>query len=172
MVGKLWMEFRLAVSANGIVTNRLGWMAGIGETSLWTLATAVPFTSNAGALDASASFLGFNHLPAATTVIKTVTSDRATSFTEIGTNQGLLAANVFTNLAVTFDPNDVDANRRIRFYQDNLELTTAIPQTTIDAWTNLKANSLGLIVSAVGGSSVSSDILYLDSWRIAQLWVT
>lgn len=168
-IGKLWFECRVAVSTNGIVTNRLGWMIGLAEVDLWTLATGVPFSSNAGAITNSAAFLGFEHLPADTTQIHTAYSDRATSFTEVGTNQGVLAANTFTNLGMVLDPYNPDSTRRVRFYQDNLELTTAISAATIVAFTNLNANSLGLIMAAVGGSATSTDSFYCQWWRACQL---
>jgi hypothetical protein len=166
-VGKLWFEARIAV--NTVAVNRANIMVGLAETSLWTLATGVPFSSNAGAITNSASFIGFEKLAGDTTQLHTAYSDRATSFTEVGTNQGTLAANTFTNVGFTYDPNDSDNTRRIRFYQDNLELTTAISQTTIAGFTNLNAHSLGLIAACMGGSSTTSDSLFIDSWRVAQL---
>jgi hypothetical protein len=168
---KLWFECRVAVSTNGIVTNRLGWMIGLAEVDLWTLATGVPFSSNAGAITNSAAFLGFEHLPADTTQIRTAYSDRATAFTEVGSGQGVLAANTFTNLGFIYDPFYPDNTKRVRFFQDNVELTTGVSQTLLTGFTNLNANSLGLIVAAVGGSASSSDALYVQWWRAAQLAV-
>jgi hypothetical protein len=170
---KLWFECRLAVSTSGIVTNRLGWMVGLAEVDLWTLATGVPFSSNTGAaITNSAAFVGFNHASADTTQIHTAYSDRATSFTEVGTNQGVLAANTFTNLGFIYDPFYSDNTKRIRFFQDNVELTTGVTQTLLTGFTNLNANSLGLIFASVGGSATSSDSAYLQWWRSAQLAVS
>lgn len=165
-MGKLWFEARVACTS--VVTNRIGWMIGLAETTLWTLATGVPYSSNAGAITNGASFLGFEHLPADTTEIRTARSDRATSFTETGSAQGTLAAYTFTNLAFTIDPADFDSTRMVRFYQNNIELGTAMSKTTLTGCTNLDANNLGLIIAAVAGSGVSSDIFFVDWVRIAQ----
>lgn len=172
---KLWFECRIALDS--VTTNVAGLFVGLAETSLFTLATAVPFTSNTGiALSNAGSFLGFNKPAVNTTTMNTVYNDRATSFSILGTGEvgsttlaGAVAANTFTKLGMLYDPNDRNG-RNVRFFQDNYELTTAMTNTQIKATTNLKANSLGIMMSVVGGSAASSNNVYLDWWRIAQLY--
>ncbi len=164
---KLWFECRIALGL--ITTLHAGLFVGLAETSLFTLATAVPFTSNAGtAIDASGAMIGFNKTAAQTSLMHTVTSDRATSFTVVGSGEVTgVAANVFTKLGILYDPRARDG-RNVRFFQDNVECATALKNSDITTSTNLKANSLGLLIAVVGGSAASNDKVFLDWWRVAQ----
>lgn len=176
--GPLWFECRIAVKS--LLTLRNGFLVGLAETDQWTLATGVPFNGNAAAITNAASFLGFNKweivstTPAATTGlpggINTSYSDRATSFTQLAADAAIMsAAFAFIKLGMVYDPKARDPNRMVRFFADNVELSTAMTRTQLAATTNLKAKSLGLIVASVAAASVSTDATYLDWWRCYQL---
>jgi hypothetical protein len=169
---KLWFECRLAISS--IVASRLGFFVGLAETQLFTLATGVPFSSNTGAaITNGGAMIGFNKTAANTTTASTVRSDRATSFTAIGsgevggTGTNALAAYTFVKLGMKYDPRDKDG-RNVRFFADNYELPTALKNSDITGTTNLKAGGLNFLIATVGGSAVSSDATFLDWVRIAQ----
>src|SRR5439155_21491776 len=53
--GKLWFECRIAVKS--LLTLRNGFLVGLAETNLWTLATGVPFNADAAAITNGAAFL-------------------------------------------------------------------------------------------------------------------
>ncbi len=165
--GRLAFEVRIAVKS--VLTNRNGFFVGLGETDLFTLATAVPFSSNAGNPTNGGSLLGFHRLGAGTTIIDAAYTDRATSFTNVNTTAGeaTMAAFTFTKLGFVYDP--TDTVKVIRFFQDNVELASGITPATWKALTNANANCLGLMAATVGGSAVSTDAIYLDWWRCAQL---
>lgn len=163
--GKLWCEFVYA--QNSIATNMAAVFMGLAETELWTLATGVPFNGG-DAITNSASAIGFRIEEDGLGVIDTVYSDRATSFTNIGdTEGGTLAANTFRNLGFVYDPNE--SERCIRFFANNVELTTAVSKTTLTGLTNLDANALGLIIACCADTGGTSFAGYLKSWRVAQL---
>lgn len=166
-VAGIYFEARLAISS--ITASHLGFLVGLAETNLWTLATGVPFSSNTGAaITNGAAFIGFNKTAANTTTASTVVSDRATSFTAVGSGEVTgLATNTFTKLGLVYDPNNV--TRCVRFFQDGIELTTAYTRAQVVATTNLKAGSLAPIIALVGGSAASSDYLHLSSWRLGVL---
>ena len=166
LAGKLWFEARLAYTP--IVTNGIGWFLGLAETELWTLAAGVPF--NAGdAITNSASAIGFRKPEDDTTTFDTVYSDRATSFTEVGGAEGSVAAAYqWTKLGLVFDPNAAAAER-IKFYQDNLELSSKVTNAVLIALTYLDANALGLLFAQIADTAGTSGASYLDWWRCVQL---
>lgn len=169
--GKLRFEARIATKS--ILTLRNGFMLGLAETNLWTLATAVPFNGDAGLLNASAAFVGFNkfEIIGATTVfaskqsvsggINTSYNDRATALTAIGADDYTgQAAFTFVKLGFVYDP--TDATNCIKFFANGVQLPTTLSRAAIVATTNLKANSLGIIVASVAAASVSTDATYVD----------
>jgi hypothetical protein len=166
--GKLWFEARVAVQST--ITNGIGFMLGLAETQLWTLAAAVPFNA-ADAITNTAAFVGFRYPEDDTTTADSVYSDRATSFTAIGDGEVTgLADNTFVKLGMVYDPGELDANV-IRFYQNGAELGTKVSRSTLAGLTNLDAGTLGLIFAQIcdtGGGAISS---YLDWWRVAQMRV-
>lgn len=166
--GKLWFECRVALYTAS--ASLMGAFIGLAETSLFTLATGVPFSSNTGAaITNGGAMLGFSRPTANTTTASTVYSDRATSFTTIGSGEVTgMSAYGFTKLGIKYDPLD-PSGKHLRFYQDNVELTSYLTNTTIAATTNLKAGSLGLMVNIVGAAT-ASNALYLDWWRVAQYY--
>lgn len=164
--GKLWFE--VCYAQNSILTNMAAVFLGLAEVEQWTLATGVPFNGG-DAITNSASAIGFRIEEDGLGVIDTVVSDRATSFSNIGdTEGGTLVANTFKKLGFVYDPNALTANR-IRFYADNLELTTKISGTTLGAYTNLDANPLGFIWATCADSAGTAFAGYLKWVRIAQL---
>lgn len=170
---RLWFEACIANSS--LVTNGIGWMFGLAETEQWTLATGVPFNGS-DAITNAASFVGFRKGEDALGVVDTVVSDRATSFTNVtgGTTAGgttdvsaLSAANVFHKFGMKYDPGNID--RTIRFYQDNVELKTAISKETLQAYTNLDANALGMIFAQICDSAGTAIHSYINWAWAAQL---
>lgn len=167
---RLWFEGCVAI--NTLLTNTMGFMMGLAETEQWTLATGVPFNGG-DAITAGASFIGFRKGEDALGVVDTVVSDRATSFTNIGASEGSIsAAYTFVKFGFTYDPGpgkDYNPNRIIRFFQDNLELTTAISKTTLTGYTNLDANALGPIFAVIADSAGTTAECYLKWLEVAQL---
>ena len=176
--GKLWFECRIAVKS--LLTLRNGFLVGLGESDLFTLATAVPFNADAAVPTNGGSFIGFNKweivstTAAATTSlpggINTSRTDRATSFTQIQADAAIMsAAFTFIKLGMVYDP--YNTAKAVRFFADNLELSSYITPTQLAATTNLKANAVGLIIASVAAASVSTDATYLDWWACAQMSV-
>ncbi len=166
--GKLWFECCIAVSS--IVASHVCFLVGLAEVSLWTLAVGVPFSSDTGAaITNSAAFIGFSKPAALLGTVSTAVSDRATSFTAIGTSEATgITAFTFFKLGFTYDPRDT-ANS-VRFFLNSVQLPTTYSNASLVATTNLKANNLGLIMAVQGGSAASSDAVFMDWWRIAQLF--
>lgn len=164
--GKLWFECRMAM--NTILTNTVGWFVGLAEVEQWTLATGVPFNGGDAITNAAAA-IGFRKEEDGLGVIDTVYSDRATSFTNIGdAATSVSAANTWIKLGMIYDPDKTD--ECITFYADGVKLTTAYSKSSLQALTNLDANALGLIVAAVADSAGTAASVYMDWWRIAQLF--
>lgn len=175
LAGPLWFEACVAVDV--VTANSHGFFLGLAEVDQLTLATAVPFTSNAGtAITNTASAVGFNLPCNGLGQVKTVYSDRATSYTSVGaTDATVLSPFVFTRLGMVYDPrangtsNTIPQTCAIRFYQDNVLLPTGITNATLVATTNLCAKNMGLLFSTIAGSSVSTGLTFLKWWRCAQL---
>ncbi len=170
------LRFECRVATKSILTLRNGFMVGLGETNLWTLATGVPFIGDAALLDASASFIGFNKFEAISATgtgtsisggINTSYTDRATTFTMIGADDYTgQAAFTFVKLGLVYDP--TDAVNCIKFYVNGVQLAHTLTRAAIVATTNLKAKSLGMIIASVAAASVSTDATYLDWWACHQ----
>lgn len=175
--GKLRFEARVATKS--ILTLRNGFMLGLGEVNQWTYATAVPLNADAGLLTNSGSFIGFNkfEIIGATTVfaskqsvsggINTSYTDRATAFTAIGADDYTgQAAFTFVKLGFVYDP--TDAVNCVKFYANGVQLAHTLTRAAIVATTNLKANSLGMMLVSIAAASVSTDATYLDWWACHQ----
>lgn len=162
--GALFFECEYAQAS--LVTNMASVFIGLAEVDQMTLATAVPL--NAGdPITNTWSGIGFHLKEDGLGVVDTVVTDRATSFTDLGAGEGgTLVAYTFKKLGFIYDP-QADAAKRIRFFADNLELTTKYTQTLLAATTNLKANALGLVWAAVSDSAASYTG-FLRWWRVAQ----
>lgn len=165
--GKLWFEVRVIL--NSILTNMNSIFVGLAETDLWTLATGVPF--NAGdVITNSAAAVGFRKAEDGLGVWDTVTSDRATSFTNVGASATSVAANTFIKLGMVYDPERT--TDIIRFFADGVQLATVISAATLAATTNLKAGLLGFIMASVADSAGTGGGPSIDWVRIAQLLPT
>lgn len=165
--GKLWFECRVLL--NSILTNMNGMFVGLAETDLWTLATAVPF--NAGdAINNGAAAIGFRKGEDGLGVWDTVTSDRATSFTNVGASATSVLANTWIKLGMVYDPERT--SDIVRFYADGVQLATSLSAATLAATTNLKAGLFGLIIASVADSAGTTALPAMDWWRIAQLLPT
>lgn len=163
--GKLWFE--VCYAQNSVATNMAAVFLGLAETDQWTLATGVPFNGG-DAITNSASAIGFRIEEDGLGVIDTVYSDRATSFTNIGdTEGGTLTANTFRKLGFVYDPSRT--TDCIRFYANNLQLSSVVSKTTLQGLTNLDANALGFLWSSCADSAGTSFAGYLKWVRIAQL---
>lgn len=166
--GGFWFEVRLAISS--IAASHSGFLVGLAETNLWTLATGVPYSANTDAITNGAAFIGFNKPVANTTTWNTSYSDRATALTPIGAGEVTgIAAFGFTKLGMVYDPANV--KRAVRFFQDNVELPTAFTLANILARTNLKANSLAPVIAHVGAASAANEVLAASFWRWGALAV-
>ncbi|KKM14574.1 hypothetical protein LCGC14_1704760 [marine sediment metagenome] len=164
--GKLWFECRIAMSS--IATGGIGFLVGLAETQLWTLATGVPWSGAEGAITNTAGFIGFHYPETDTSTMDTVYSDRATSFTKVKDAAVTgVAADTFVKLGMVYDPDD--SINCIRFYQDGVPLPDVISRTTLTGLTNLDAGTLGLIFSQHADSAGTAIISYLDWWRCYQL---
>jgi hypothetical protein len=165
--GKLWMEARMAISS--IANNGIGFMLGLAETTLWTLATGVPFNGG-DAITNSASFIGFRKEEDGLGVLDTVYSDRATSFTNIGDAASSMLANTFIKLGMKYDPTNAAAC--VTFWVNGTQLTTVLSRAALVAMTNLDANALGIIFAMVADSGGTAIRPYIDMWRVIQVPVT
>lgn len=173
--GKLWFEACVAVDV--VTANAHGFFVGLAEVEQWTLATGVPFSSNTGlAITSGASAVGFNLPCNGLGQVKTVYSDRATSFTAVGaTDPSVMTAFAFTKLGMSYDPKRTGSSSSqpntcaIQFFQDNVMLPTGITSAALIALTNLDANAVGLIFATIAGSSVSTGLSFMKYWRCAQL---
>ncbi len=168
---RLWFEGCVALSS--ILTDTLGFFMGLAETELWTLSATVPFNAASAAIDASASAMGFYKGEDALGVVDTVVSDRATSWANIGDDEGSIsAANTFAKFGFTYDPgpgNDFDSSKIIRFFQNNAELATGVTRAALIAYTNLDANALGPIFATITDASGTAALAYLKWLEVAQL---
>lgn len=163
---KLWFEARVAVDS--IVTDGVGFMLGLAETQLWTLATGVPFSGGADAITNSASFIGFHYPEDDTSTMDTVYSDRATSFTKVK-DAGVtgFAADTFMKVGMVYDPTNLTDT--IKFFVNGVQLPDTISSETLTGLTNLDAGTLGLIFSQIADSAGTGIIGYMDWWRCYQL---
>lgn len=168
--------FEACIATNSVATNTQGFFIGLAEIEAMTFGTSIPFTSGTGlAISNTGAMLGFNLPTNGLGQMKTVYSDRATTFTAVGaTDAALMVAYVFTRVAISYDPNrkgTVSTNSStccIQFWQDNVLLPTGITKATLTGLTNLNTKALGLCWSSVGGSAVSTGINYMKWWKFAQ----
>lgn len=159
---KLWFEAEIGV--NVITTDGTAMFCGLAETNLWTLATGVPFNGG-DAITNSAAAIGFRHTEDGLGTLDTCYSDRATSFTNIGDDEGTIAAATLTKVGMIYDP--LDSARCIRFFQNGVELATAVSRSTLTGLTNLDAGVLGFLFAACA-DTVDTGIAYLSQLRVAQ----
>jgi hypothetical protein len=162
--GKLWFEHRMCFTH--ILTNGIGWICGLAETELWTLATGVPMNGG-DALTNAAGFIGWNKLEDGLGVINTCKNDRATSApTAIQATVGSVAAFEFFKLGMFYDPGN--SAECIRFYFNGIQSSTVVSKATLQAYTHIDANALGFIFASVQDSGAATESFH-DWTRIYQL---
>lgn len=163
--GKLWFE--ICYAQNSVATNMASVFLGLANVAAVTLSTTVPL-NDGNAIDASMYGIGFRIEEDGLGVIDTVYTDGATSFTNVGdTEGGTLTAYTFKKLGMFYDPND--SAKCIRFFADNVELTSAVSRSTLTGLTNLDAAGLGLLMAFCADSGGTSFDGYVKWVRIAQL---
>ncbi len=163
--GKLWFEHRLCFSP--ILTNGIGWILGLAETELFTLATAVPLNGG-DALTNAGSFIGFNKLEDGLGVINTCFSDRtAAAPTSIQASVASVAAFEFVKLGMFYDPSN--ATECLTFYVNGVKQSTVWTRATLTGKTNLDANALGLMFAVVADSAGTTANVVHDWTKIYQL---
>jgi hypothetical protein len=186
--GKLWFEACVAIK--GILATTQGFFLGLAETDLFTLATGVPINGGAATITNGGSMIGFQSIETGPLAINTVMSDRATSFTTIqagvagtlpvglvpafepaGPPAGVAAgsfgatAYTFTKLGMIYDP--AQSGGCITFFQDGLPFATQYSNASLIGTTNLKANSLAMMLAVIG---TGTGAVYMKWWRCAQLY--
>ncbi len=163
--GKLWFEHRLCFSP--ILTDGIGWILGLAETELFTLASAVPLNAS-DAITADGGFIGFNHLEDGLAVINTCRADRAAAApTLIQAGVKSVAAFEFVKLGMFYDPSN--ATECITFYVNGIKQTTVLTKAALQAFTYIDANALGLMFAVVADASGTTGKVYHDWTAIYQL---
>lgn len=163
--GKLWFEHRMCFT--GILTNGLGWILGLAETDLFTLATAVPMNGG-DAITADGGFIGFNKLEDGLGVINTCKADRAAAApTSIQAAVGSVAAFEFFKLGMFYDP--ANAVECLTFYFNGIKQSTVISKATLQAYTYIDANALGFMFASVADSAGTTSESFHDWTKIYQL---
>lgn len=158
--------FECRYAQNSIATNMASVFFGLGEADAITLGADTPLNSG----DATAntwSGLGFQVTEDGVGAVRTVYTDRATSFTEVEAGVKTMAANEFNNYGFIVDPNET-ANF-ITFYVNNQPTATRVSRATWTALTNADANSMALMFAVAADSAGTSFANYMPWWRVAQL---
>ena len=78
-----------------------------------------------------------------------------------------MAANTLIKYGMVYDPKQTDDC--IRFYENGVQLTTEMSNSTLTGKTNLDANALGVIASVIADSAADAVKFYLSRWRCFQL---
>jgi hypothetical protein len=163
--GKLWFEHRMCFT--GILTNGIGWICGLAETDLFTLATAVPLNGG-DAVTADGGFIGFNKLEDGLGVINTCRADRAAAApTSIQAAVGSVAAFEFFKIGMFYDPSN--AAECLTFYFNGVKCSTVITKAVLQAYTHIDANALGFIFASVADSAGTTSESFHDWTKIYQL---
>lgn len=160
----IW-EARVALTS--ILTNMGQWFVGLGENSAVTFGAATPL-ANADALSTGDAKIGFNRLEDGLAVLNTSYADHAAAWTNIGASAyTALAANTWVKLAMIFDPKG-DPLRCVRFFVNNVEMTTAMTRAALLALTHLDAKALGFVMAFFADSAGTANYQYIDWVRCAQ----
>lgn len=162
--GKLWAEFTYAQSS--IATNMASVFFGLANVGGITLSTTVPL-NDGDPISNTMYGIGFRIAEDGLGVVDTVSTDGATSFTNIGaTEGGTLAAYTFTKFGLKYDP--TDTTKAVRFYVNGAECATGLPLSAVQAFSNINANGLGWIWSSTADSAGTSFKGLMKRIRIAQ----
>ncbi len=166
------LYFEACWALNSILTSTVGIFVGMAETELLTLSATVPLAAT-DVPDAAGAMIGFHKGEDALGVVDTVYADRAATFTNIGDDEGLIdAAYTFVKTGFLYNPGqlaDYDSSRVVRFFQDNIELDSALSKTSLTGLTNLDANALGPIFALISDASGTATKAYLKWLEVAQL---
>ncbi len=165
---KLWFEARIATTS--ILTNAGQLFCGLCETAVTTYSVTIPL-GNADVVSSAPALLGFNRLEDGLNVLNTSYADHATSWTNIqATANSTLAANTWIKLGMKVDfSNNADPARAVRFFVDGVECSSAMTKAALLALTHLDVKGLGPCL-AFYGDSEGSDYVYIDWWRVAQVF--
>jgi hypothetical protein len=130
--------FECGFKLNTITANNCYVFTGL---SNGTVATN-DLVDDTGAAKAAKDFIGFHRL--ATSVAGMDTMFQATSQTKVvvGANAATLAADTYTKLGFMYDPTQIDSNKKIRFFQDGVELAGAVNSTQLANTTTFPDNGL------------------------------
>lgn len=161
--GKLYFEASIAVST--ILTNTIGFFVGLAETNQLTLSATVPFNA-ADATSNTGGMIGFSKSEDGLGVVDVSVADRATSFTAIKASTASMTAYTFVRLGMLYNP--ADSARCLRFFVNNVEDSTALTKTALQAYTYVDAANLGFLMATIGDSSASTNATYLEWVRILQ----
>lgn len=165
---KLWFEARVATTS--ILTNAGQMFVGLGENNVTTFSATIPL-GNANATSNAIAMIGFNRLEDGLGVLNTSYADHATSWTDIqAAASSTLAANSWIKLGMRVDfTAAADPLRAVTFFVDNIECSTAMTKAALLALTSMDAVGVGPL-AAFYGDSEGSDYMYLDWWRVAQVF--
>ncbi len=169
---KGWFEGRVATTS--ILTNAGQMFFGLAQTAVTTYSVTIPL-GNADAISSALAMIGFNRLEDGLGVLNTSYADSptpgVTAWTNIqATANSTLAANTWIKLGMRWDfTAQADPARAVRFFVDNIECSTAMTKAALLALTSLDAVALGPCF-AFYGDSEGSDYVYIDWWRVAQVF--
>lgn len=163
------MAFECCVAQKSVVTNMASSFIGLAETSLMTLATALPLNASDNPTN-DGGMIGFQVKEDGLGAIDTVRSDRTTTLTSIGaTEGGTLVAYTFKKLGIRYDPNDAD--KCVRFFTNNIECATPLTRAALQAYTNIDVNNLGLLCVTCADSAGTAHEFYMKWWGYVQEFV-
>lgn len=154
------------IARDNILTNASATAFGLAETNLFTLSATVPLNAGDG-MSNGGGFLGFNLLEDGLGVVNTCRSDRATATpTNIQAAVATMVANAYKKFEIVYDPNK--SAKCVSFFVDNVEQTTYVTKTALQAFTYIGKGSLGLLLACCADSA-ASQATYLKWWYAGQM---
>lgn len=174
--GKLWFEACYlqnggvatgtgSVQGDAIPTNCANVFVGLAEVGTVALSTTAPWLDT-GATATTASMLGFYIGEDGLGVVNSGYSDRGAAFTAVSTSEpGTMTAWVPKKLGLTYDPNDTV--KALRFFVNNVELTTGMTNSQLAALTYIDVNALGRMIATSADSAGATFKAGLKWWSIA-----
>lgn len=137
--GKLMFEAR--VKKSNITDDRVSQFIGLG-----TGPVAADYMVDAtGALIATKGFIGFLNDQDDGDQWDTAYQALSQAFTELQANAATIVAATYQKLGFLYDPTQLDATKKIRFFVDGVELNTGVSTTNIDAATFPEGEALAPI---------------------------
>jgi len=147
----LGFEVRLAV--NTVADTRLNMFVGLGGPIV-----AAAHVGAAGALLATASFIGFNQIEDDGNQMDSMYQAISQTQVQVLANAVTLVADTYINLGFRYRPGDIAA-KKIRFYVNGVESNTFVTETNIDAATFPEGEALApmlLTENAAGTANIIS----------------